>query len=98
LETAVAAMRGLLNFAEEKGYVDCNSFAGLRLKGKGKPSGKRVPFTQKQLTRLFQLPMKQRDKLCLQILACTGMRLDEVALLTFDDIKIDEDTGISFLI
>jgi len=96
LETAVAAMRGLLNFAEEKGYVEFNSFAGLRLKGKGKPPRKRVPFTQKQLTRLFQLPMKQRDKLCLQILACTGMRLDEVALLTFDDIKIDEDTGIRF--
>ena len=40
--------------------------------------------------------MKDRDRLCLKILASTGMRLDEVALLTFDDLKVDEDTGIHF--
>ena len=40
--------------------------------------------------------MKDRDRPCLKILASTGMRLDEVALLTFDDLKVDEDTGIRF--
>jgi len=96
IETAVAAMRGLLHFAEENGYVEVNSFSGLRLKGKGKPPRRRATFSQSQLSKLFQLPMKDRDKLCLKILSSTGMRLDEVALLTFEDLKVDEDTGIRF--
>ena len=96
LETAVAAMRGLLHFAEENVYVEFNSCSVLRLKGKGKPLRRRVPFSKTQLSKLFQLPIKDRDKLCLKILASTGMRLDEVALLTFEDPKIDEDTGIRF--
>ncbi|MFZ8873701.1 MAG: site-specific integrase, partial [Paracoccaceae bacterium] len=96
IETAVAAMRGLLHFAEENGYVEVNSFSGLRLRGKGKPPRRRATFSQSQLSKLFQLPMKDRDKLCLKILSSTGMRLDEVALLTFEDLKVDEDTGIRF--
>ena len=96
LETAVAVMRSFLHFAEESDYVDFNSFSGLRLKGKGKPLRRRAPFSTPQLYELFQLPMKDRDKLCLKILASNGMRLDEVALLTFEDLKVDEDTGIRF--
>lgn len=41
-------------------------------------------------------PIKDRVKLCLKILASTGMRLDEVALQTFEDLRVDEDTGIRF--
>ena len=96
LETAVEAMRGLPHFAEESGYVEFNSFSGLRLKGKAKPPRRRAPFSQTQLSKLFQRPMKDRDKLCLKILASTGMRLDVMALLTFEDLKVDEDTGIRF--
>jgi len=66
LEIAVAAMRGLLHFAEESGHVEFNSFSGLRLKGKGKPPRRRATFSQTQLSKLFQLPMKDRDKLCLK--------------------------------
>jgi hypothetical protein len=35
LETAVAAMRGLLNFAEEKGYVDLIALLDYVLKARG---------------------------------------------------------------
>jgi site-specific recombinase XerD len=96
IETAVASLRGLLNFAEEEGLIDDNVFRGLRLRGKGKPSQRRATFSIKQLRKLFSLKMTARDKLCLQILAATGMRLDEVALLRFEDIKIDDDTGIRY--
>ena len=41
-------------------------------------------------------PIKDRVKLCLKILASTGMRLDEVALLTFEDLRVGEDTRIRF--
>ena len=96
IETAVASLRGLLNFAEEEGLIDENVFRGLRLKGKGKPPQRRATFSIKQLRKLFSLNMTARDKLCLQILAATGMRLDEVALLRFEDIKTDDDTGIRY--
>ena len=96
IETAVAALRGLLNFAQDEGLIEENVFRGLRLKGKGKPPKRRATFSIKQLRKLFSLKMPLRDKLCLQILAATGMRLDEVALLRFEDIKTDDDTGIRY--
>ena len=96
IETAVASLRGLLNFAEEENLVEGNIFRGLRLQGKGRPPKRRVPFSRTQLVKLFMLPMKERDQLCLKLLATTGMRLDEVALLCYEDVKIDEDTGIRY--
>lgn len=96
IETAVASLRGLLNFAEEEGLVEDNVFRGLRLKGKGKAPKRRATFSIKQLRKLFQSDMTSRDRLCLQILAATGMRLDEVALLCYEDIKVDDDTGIVY--
>lgn len=94
--TSVTALRGLFNYAMDQGLVSTNPFAGLKLRGKGKPSVRRDVFSRQQLIRLFEIPMKPRDRLCLQILAATGMRLDEAALLRFEDIRIDEDTGIRF--
>lgn len=96
IETAVASLRGLLNFAEEAEFVEENVFSGLRLKGIGKPAKQRATFSKKQLAELFCLPMKTRDMLCLKLLATTGMRLDEAALSCFEDCKIDEDTGIRY--
>lgn len=90
-------MRGLLKFAEEHGFIQTNVFSEVNLKGKGKPKQKRVPFTKHQLIKLFQLDMNEKDRLCLKILATTGMRLDEVALLRFEDIKLDRDTGLRYL-
>lgn len=96
VETAVAALRGLLNFAEEDGLIEANVFRGLNLRGKGKAPVRRGTFSLTQLRKLFELDMKARDRLCLQILASTGMRLDEAALLRYEDIKVDPDTGISY--
>ena len=97
IETSVASMRGLFKFAEEHGLAEKNVFSEVNLKGKGKPKQKRVPFTKHQLIKLFQLDMNERDRLCLKILSTTGMRLDEVALLRFEDIKLDKDTGLRYL-
>lgn len=40
--------------------------------------------------QLFALPMKDQDRLLFTILITTGMRLDEVALLTWDKIKVED--------
>lgn len=94
--TCVTALRGLFNHAMDQGLVSVNAFDRLKLRGKGKPVVRRDVFSRQQLIRLFAISMKPRDRLCLQILAVTGMRLDEAALLCFEDIKVDEDTGIRF--
>ena len=94
--TCVTALRGLFNHAMDQGLVSVNAFDRLKLRGKGKPVVRRDVFSRQQLIRLFAISMKPRDRLCLQILAATGMRLDEAALLRFEDIRIDEDTGIRF--
>ena len=60
LETAMAAMLGLLHFAEESGYVEFNSFSGLRLKSKRKPPRRRALLSPTQLHKLFQLSVKDR--------------------------------------
>lgn len=96
IETAVAASRKLLDYAEEIGEVETNVFRGLRLRGKGVSPRRRSTFSISQLEKLFKLAMNPRDRRCLQILASTGMRLDEVALLRFEDIKVDESSGIRY--
>ncbi len=52
------------------------------------------PFTEDQLYKLFALPMPDKDRLLLSILATTGMRLDEAALLTWSQVK--ETNGIRY--
>lgn len=96
IETAVAGNRRLLNYAEEIGLVDRNVFSEVRLKGRGKAKVQRSTFSKSQLNALLSLKMKERDRLCLTILAVTGMRLDEVALLRFEDIKQEVETGIGY--
>ena len=48
-------------------------------------------WTEEELQRVFSLDMPQEDFLCLAILACTGARLDEIALLEWDQF----DRGIT---
>lgn len=96
IETAVAALRGMMNYALDLELVEANPFSNLRIRGKGKPPQARSTLSRRQLEALLQLPMKKRDRLCLTILAATGMRLDEAALLNYEDVKIDDDTGIRY--
>ena len=41
--------------------------------------------------------MPEKHRLCLSLLAATGARLDEIALLKWSDIQIDSETGIVYL-
>lgn len=94
LQRDIGAMRILFGQAEERGMIANNPFAGLNLRRKGTPVAKRLPFRRSQLEDLFALDMPERDRLCLSVLAATGMRLDEVALLEWSDIR--EEGGIAY--
>lgn len=87
IKSAVSAVSAFLTDCEKKGFIDANPFSNLKLSNYGKATVKYKPFNEEELIALFAQKMDQEDRLCLSILATTGMRLDEVALLQKEQIK-----------
>jgi integrase len=83
-----------LTYAERKGIILANPFKGLTLSGYGKKKESYTPLEKTQLEALFKLTMPDEDRKLLSILIATGMRLDEAALLTWEDLK--EEAGIPY--
>lgn len=83
-----------LSWGERKGLVKSNPFFGLKLGDYGTKSQSRLPLTSKELEALFSQKMPDGHRLLLEILATTGMRLDEAALLNWEDIK--EEDGVVY--
>ena len=59
----------------------------IELDDYGKEKRKYKPFTVEELNELFALDMGEQERLLLSILISTGMRLDEVALMTWERIR-----------
>ena len=59
----------------------------IELDDYGKEKRKYKPFTVEELDELFALEMGEQERLLLSILISTGMRLDEVALMTWERIR-----------
>lgn len=97
LNTHMSNVSVFLRYCVREGYCDSNAFLDLDLKGLGADEtvNSYVPFTKLELHKLFDLTMPEQDKLLLSILTTTGMRLDEAALLTWD--QVQEEDGIRFL-
>ena len=55
-----------------------------------------MPFSKNQLHSLFKLSLNARDRLLLTIIVTTGMRLDEAALLDWNNVKKHEAGFIFF--
>ncbi len=83
----VNAVTGMLKWLERNEQIDANPFVGLDFKGYGRASQRWQPFTKQQLHDLFALDtLPCSDRLLLSILITTGMRLDEAALLSWDNV------------
>lgn len=90
IKAAISYVRGLLQWCIERGHLEENPWgAKLNLKNYGVKKQHYKPFTKKQLHQLFALDMKEEHRLLLSILITTGMRLDEAALLSWENIKIE---------
>lgn len=83
-----------LTYAERKGRIAANPFKGLTLSGYGRKKESYTPLDRTQLEALFKLTMPDEDRKLLSILIATGMRLDEAALLTWEDVK--DEAGIPY--
>ncbi|MDG1117632.1 MAG: phage integrase SAM-like domain-containing protein [Flavimaricola sp.] len=88
----VSYVKRMFDHAVRKGWIPSNVFAGLVMDKKvGRPKESYRPFTPSELQALFKQTMPDHSHKLLSILITTGMRLDEAALLDWEDIKADQD-------
>ena len=87
----VGYVKRMFDHAIRKGWVASNVFQTVKLdKNIGKKRASYAPFTAEELSDLFSLDMPAHVKELLSILITTGMRLDEAALLDWQDVKKDQ--------
>lgn len=87
----ISYVKRLFDHAVRKGWVPSNVFVGLVMdKNVGRPKESYAPFTDDELTELFSQDMAPHLRSLLSILVTSGMRLDEAALLNWEDIKEDQ--------
>ena len=81
IEAHFSSVRNVLDWAWRREYIPLNPWRGLNLGGYGEPRKPKRDWTEDELRQVFSLDMPPQDRLCLAILAYTGARLDEIALL-----------------
>jgi integrase len=90
----IGKLSNLFNYCVRKGYLPSSPTVGLKLSRFGAQPVRYSPFTKDELFKIFALPMADRERLLFSILVTSGMRLDEAALLKWENIK--EQDGILF--
>ena len=101
IKTYKRHLSNLLTFAREKEtndqvipatrWIETNPFYGVSMNAYGAEKRTWEALEDEQLFNLFRLDMPPSDRLLLSILITTGMRLDEAALLTWDQYKVDKE-------
>lgn len=92
--THLSYVTAMLKWCEKRGWMASQPFSGLDLKGYGAKSVGWKIFEKDMLMQLFALPLRDQERLLFSILITTGMRLDEAALLTWEEVK--QQDGITF--
>ncbi len=95
IRSLVTKISALLTWCEQDGLIDENPLVNLRLTHYGRESLSYLPFDPEELEAIFAQEMKPQDRLCLSLLAVTGARLDEIALLDWSQVRTEY--GITFL-
>ena len=74
-------------FCIPKRYMSFNPFYGVSLKRYGTKGGKWLEYTDADLDKIFGYNWEPQELLLLQLALATGMRLGELALLTWERVK-----------
>lgn len=93
LKKFMTPLKNVFKFALEQGHIKNKPWQDLELEKRGRPPVDRLTFSDFDMKELFKLEMPEEDRLALSIMASTGCRLDECALLEWDDIKEQEQEG-----
>ena len=101
IKSAVSYVSGMFDWCIRQPQLTAytaNPFKGLELSKYGKESNSYIPFTSNQLDELFNLAylngkgkMNIREHLLFSFLITTGCRLDEAALLCWDNVVQHEE-------
>ena len=101
IKAAVSYVSGMFDWCIRQPQLTAyttNPFKGLELSKYGKESNSYIPFTSTQLDELFHLAylggkgkMNIREHLLFSFLITTGCRLDEAALLCWDNVVQHEE-------
>ena len=94
IKNYMASIRAVLNYAERKGKINFNPAYNLNLEPYGTSKKERKPFPTDIVEELFNMELPNDIRLLWSVMICTGMRLDEVALLSLENIK--EERGIPY--
>jgi len=93
----IGYVKRLFDHAVRKGWVVSNVFLAVKLDKKvGKRRESYQPFTVAELQTLFDQDMQPHLRNLLAVLVTTGMRLDEAALLNWEDVKEDREQGVMY--
>ena len=93
----VGYVRRMFDHAVRKGWVQSNVFLATKLDKKlGREREGYVPFTTDELREIFNQDMASNLRSLLSILVTTGMRLDEAALLDWEDVKEDTAQDVTY--
>ena len=84
------------NLDIEKSWIASNVFKGVSLEHWGAQKRTWEALTTEQLHHLFSLQMSCEERLLFTLLITTGMRLDEVCLLRWEQINTDAN-GIRYI-
>lgn len=97
VDKKIGYVRRMFDFAVRKGWVPSNVFTGIKIdKSLGTETQGYIPFTPEELSELFKLDMAPHLQQLLAILCTTGMRLDEAALLSWEDVKHDKSQDVTY--
>lgn len=93
----ISYVKRMFDHGVRKGWVPHNVFGGLVMDKKvGRAMESYRPFTADELTKLFKQDMKPHQRGLLSILITSGMRLDEAALLNWENVKEDKSQGVVY--
>ena len=95
IKAGISYVKAFLTWCEQHEHISSDPFVELQLKTYGRAKQSYVPFSKNQLHSLFKLKLSARDRLILTILVTTGMRLDEAALLDWNNVK-RHDEGFTY--
>jgi site-specific recombinase XerD len=93
----ISYVKRLFDHAVRKGWVPHNVFVGIVLDRKlGRAKQSYIPFTIDELAKLFDQHMPKHCRSLLTVLIASGMRLDEAALLNWENVKEDKAQGVVY--
>jgi len=93
----IGYVKRMYDHAVRKGWVASNVFLSVKLdKNVGRKRESYEPFTDEELKSLFAQAMPDHLRQLLSVLVTTGMRLDEAALLNWEDVKKDAGQGVAY--